>query len=401
VNTFLSDSTLEPLWTAVAVALDRNGLDWRGRLVLPTLSAEGRRRLGLVIDRPVPPGRRTVPLTDLAAGVEHMTGDALLDVLDQLGHAPLGRREAARARRAAVTSRRQALAAVVAEFSALPWVAAWAEAAWRDGLFAGRSPVEVDGTVRRVLEVLAHGGQGHSRTDIAARVIGDSHALDSSTSLAALVTRALVERDGPGSDRAVWERAGMPLDLVSAPVLTWGLPLLGDSAVAQASRAMTLAGLPLHLSTVALRHAPVAVPAGTPVLVVENPRLVETAAERRFPAALLSTSGNATTAPIEAIHALQAHGARLRYHGDFDAAGLAMTNRMADLGCIPFLMFTDAYLAALSDAADHDVVLPTDASLIPATPWDDDLARAFELHRLVVHEERIMDTVLAAHAADL
>lgn len=401
MNAFLADPSLEPLWASVAAALDRNGLDWRGRLTLPDLTPEGRRRLGILIERAVLPGRRTVPLAHLAYGVERITGAALLDVLCELGHAPVGRREAALARQAAARSRRAALDTVVEEFtSSANWLPGWADAAWRDGLFAGRSTDDVDTAVRRVMAILKRGGSSGSRTEIAAQVVGDAHALDSATQLATLVTRALTERDGPGPERAVWERAGMPLDLVSAPVLTWGLPLLGDSAVAVAARTMTAAGLPLHLSTAALRHTPLDVATATPVLVVENPRLVENAAQRRLPAAVLCTNGNATTAPTEAIKALHAAGARLRYHGDIDVAGLAMTGRAADMGCAPFRMSARAYLAALAAAAEHDVALPRDPAPVPPTPWDPDLAEAFTAHQLVVHEERVMDEILDAHALD-
>ena len=48
----------------------------------------------------------------------------------------------------------------------------------------------------------------------------DAHALDTSTRLATLVARALTTRDGPADERSAWERAGLPWDLVSVPVLT-------------------------------------------------------------------------------------------------------------------------------------------------------------------------------------
>jgi uncharacterized protein (TIGR02679 family) len=150
---------------------------------------------------------------------------------------------------------------------------------------------------------------------------------------------------------------------------------------------------------VALRRAPPRVDPGTVLLVVENPRLVEAAAERNLPAAVMCTNGNATTASLVAIEALLRAGARLRYHGDFDGPGLAMTARALDLGCAPFRMAATHYLAALSSAAADGVDLPHDRSPVPATPWDPGLAAAFTVHRLVVHEERVMDDVLDAHAA--
>jgi uncharacterized protein (TIGR02679 family) len=400
VSTFLADPSLHPLWSEAAAALDRNGLDWRGRLTLPALSSEGRRRLGILVNRTIVGDRRTVPLADLADGVTRLTGRTLPQVLADLGHAPTGRREAALARQAASRDRRAALDRVVDELApSAPWLPAWADAARRDGLLAGYDAEEVVRAVRRVVAVIGHGGRGRSRTEVAALALGDAHALDTATPLATLVTRALVERDGPGAERQVWERAGMPLDLVSAPVLTWGLPLLDDSPVAVSARAMTSAGLPLHLSAVALRQAPLRVAAGTALLVVENPRLVEAAAERNLPAGLLCTNGNATTATLAAIEALYRAGARLRYHGDFDGPGLAMTTRAMDVGCDPFRMTAADYLAALGVAVVDGVALPHDRSPIPATPWDPDLAAAFTAHRLVVHQERVMDDVLDAHAA--
>ncbi|MCM3925008.1 hypothetical protein ND748_25500, partial [Frankia sp. AiPs1] len=85
---FLADPALRPLWQAVAAALDRNGLDWRGRLTLPALPAEGRRRLGVMVERSVPAGRRALPLTDVAAAVERLTGTGLVEALTALGSGP-------------------------------------------------------------------------------------------------------------------------------------------------------------------------------------------------------------------------------------------------------------------------------------------------------------------------
>jgi hypothetical protein len=96
-------------------------------------------------------------------------------------------------------------------------------------------PVGREHAVDRVL--------GSGRT-VAAQVVG---VLPRKESHSTKVTRALAERDGPGPELAVWERAGMPLDLVSAPVLTWALPLVGGSAVAEAARAMTGASARLDL----------------------------------------------------------------------------------------------------------------------------------------------------------
>jgi uncharacterized protein (TIGR02679 family) len=400
VNTFLADPSLQPLWRAVTAALDRNGLGWRGRLTLPALTPEGRRRLGILVEGRVPATRRTVALDALAAGVERLAGATIADTLATLGHPPAGRREAALARRDARQQRRTALEhATAAHLGDTAWANAWRDAAWTDGLFARSTADEVTTAVMRVGQVLASAGSGRSRTEVAAQLFGDAHALDTSTRLATLVTRALTTRDGPADERSAWERAGLPWDLVSVPVLTWGLPVLGAGGVADAVRAMTATGLPMQLSVLALRASPLAVAAATPVLVVENPRLVEAAAERRLAAAVLCTNGNPTTAPNLAVAQLRACGARLRYHGDFDAPGLAMTGRARDAGCEPFRMSAPDYLAALAEASAAGVELPRDAAAAPTTPWDLALAVAFDKHRAVVHEERVMDGVLSFHVA--
>ncbi|HEY5848546.1 MAG TPA: DUF2399 domain-containing protein [Microlunatus sp.] len=155
---------------------------------------------------------------------------------------------------------------------------------------------------------------------------------------------------------------------------------------------------PPVLSTVALRNQPLRVASGEPILVVENPRLVEAAAECRLPAAVLCTNGNPTIAPTEAINALHNSGAWLRYQGDFDGPGLAMTARAMGLGCTPFLMSSLEYGVAVAAAAAEGIGLPIDNRPVPETPWDPGLSRAFAQHRLIVHEERVMTQVLTAHA---
>jgi Protein of unknown function C-terminus (DUF2399) len=72
---------------------------------------------------------------------------------------------------------------------------------------------------------------------------------------------------------------------------------------------------------------------------------------------------------------------------------------MGDAGCEPFRMSARDYLGALAAASANGIELPRDSAASPATPWDPTLAIAFDEHRAVVHEERVMDDVLAAHAA--
>ena len=64
------------------------------------------------------------------------------------------------------------------------------------------------------------------------------------------------------TDRTVWDRSGAPSDSVSAPVLTWNLPIESDGALSPISATATSLGLVAHFSQMALRAYPVRVPAG-------------------------------------------------------------------------------------------------------------------------------------------
>ena len=193
------------------------------------------------------------------------------------------------------------------------WASAWIEEVIRSG---GLRDPQLVGQVRTILDAVAD-GDPVSRVDLAARLFGDAHALDTDSRLEAATARALRHRLGPDPPAEVWTQAGITLDLVSAPVLTWNLP--GELA----QRATEL-GFPLHLSQLALRTCPVTAPKGADVLVVENPRVVEAAAQVRSPLTVVSTNGNPSGAVRLLLDQLVAAGCDVRYHGDFDAAGLAI-----------------------------------------------------------------------------
>ena len=156
--------------------------------------------------------------------------------------------------------------------------------------------------MRRLLKRLDQVGPPRlSRTELASALYGSAHALDRGRSLTTAIERALRHRTGSLDDselngRELWEAAGILTDRVSAPALTWSLPVAGTSPLDEQIRAASAGALPLHISLLALRTYPVTVPRHTPVLVVENPRLVEAAAERNRRSCVVATNGNPTTA---------------------------------------------------------------------------------------------------------
>ena len=377
----LTDGVLDDVWDRARQRLERYGIDRRGRLSLPHLTSEARRRLAALAGRPV---RSTVDLAALERGLVALgVGDDLVGPW---------RRSAIPCRQSPPNAVPRGWLLVEAHDAARAavwqwpedWAPAWIEEVIRSG---GLSDPELVGQVRKILDELDR-GDCVSRVDLAARLFGDAHALDTGTRLEAATARALRHRLGPDPPAEVWTQAGVTLDLVSAPVLTWNLP--GELA----QRATKL-GVPLHLSQLALRAHPVTAPKGAEVLVVENPRVVEAAAQMRSPLTVVSTNGNPSGAVRLLLDQLLAAGCTVRYHGDFDAAGLAICARMARLGLQPWRMGAADYLEALAAAKEAGVTLPVDERRAPPTPWDPELQSTFDEHRRIVHEERLLPGLMA------
>jgi uncharacterized protein (TIGR02679 family) len=85
--------------------------------------------------------------------------------------------------------------------------------------------------------------------------------------------------------------------------------------------------------------------------------------------------------------------AAVRYHGDFDWPGIAIARRVFDRGAQPWRFGRADYLAAVER-------LPADSRLgltgrAEATPWDEELGAAMAAADIAVHEETIMDQLLA------
>jgi uncharacterized protein (TIGR02679 family) len=393
----LRDPGLDPVWSAVCHRLERSGSTDRGRLRLPTdLSPSARVALAAVLDGPV---GAFVELNRLETGLVRLgVADDLPAALSLLGHPVSVEPAERRAARAAAATTRAAVRTTAAGW-AEPWGSTWADDVIRAGLVrgldAGEAVALVDST-RAVLDELAARRDGAvvARTELAARLAGSAHALDRGTRLEAMVSKALAHLLPDVPDRQRWERAGAHRDLVSAPVLTWRLPLLDGTDLAGLTRAADELGVPLHLTLAALRRHRAAVAAGTDVLVTENPSVVEAAARRSVPFAVVATNGNPSGAVVVLLDQLAAAGARLRYHGDFDTAGLAICGRLAARGLEPWHMGAADYAGALAAADDAGVELPRDERRCGPTPWDPALRAAFDADRRIVHEERLLDELL-------
>lgn len=385
---------MSPLWSAVRVRLEKQGLKNRGRVTVPDLGSEGRLTLKNLLDRRQPV--RRLDLGELEVALARLgVGDTLAAALDALGFAVSPEPALRRADRRQASEARDA-ARLEAGTWVEPWAGEWIDSIVRSGTLRSLTELESVGLVRdtrSVLEAIVQQGASAdaplSRVDLAAQVLGDAHRLDAGQPLHSAVTRALGLRfPAANDDIRGWEAAGVHHDLTSGPVLTWALPARGG--LAPFVEAATAAGVPVHLSRLALLEHPVRVPPGTEVLVVENPRLAEAAAQRRLGRPVVSAGGSPSAAVQLLIRQLLDAGAEVSYHGDFDTPGLQLCARMVATGVTPWRMTAQDYLTAVAEADEQGVVLPPETNRPPPTPWDPGLHTAFSQHLRIIHEERLL-----------
>ena len=393
----LGSPDLVPVFETIRSRLERVGEQRRGRVRLPEdVSSRAVSLLEVLVDGKV---RRTVDLEVLERKLIDLgVGHDLVSALAALGY-PVSEEPARRraARRAAFDARSAARAEV--ERWETDWGREWIDSITARGLLSGLDASAAVALVSGTREILARidasdGPDRPSRVDLAADLLGDSHALDWTTRHSQAVTRALSIRFG-GEGRDAWERAGVNLDRVSAPALTWGLTSAAPGGLSRLLLEANDLGTPLHLSLLALRRHPVVVKPGSDVLVTENPRMVEAACDRRTSYPVIALNGNPSSAALLLIDQLLRSGASLRYHGDFDAAGLQICARMHRLGLMPWRMDCRAYCDALAEAQSLGARLPTDGHRSPPTPWNPALQEAFDRYRLIVHEERLIPSLVS------
>ena len=392
----LATDELAVLWALVRDRLEHNGDQWRGRVRIPLLTAKGRLALESLVGRRL---RSQVGFAEIETGLARIgVAEQLPNALTQLGFPPIGKVAARRSAKAAATAARDAARNLAAGWPE-PWAGQWIDGVIRAGILAG---LDVDSattlvtSTRRVVDALgAPDAPSMSRVDLAARWLGSSHALDTGTRIERAVTRALSFADDDGDDgRSLWERSGAHSDLVSGAALTWNLPLTKNHPLAIAVKASTNVGVPFVFTQLALRSFPVELESDSAVLVVENPRVLEHAAQIRSAVPVVCANGNPSATVQRLVRQLVDSGIDVRYHGDFDAAGIAMCARMIAAGAVPWQMTAHAYRAAVADAAQHGIDLPLDSHPSPPTPWDPELAIAFDRARRIVHEERLLDLLV-------
>lgn len=245
---------------------------------------------------------------------------------------------------------------------------------------------------------------------VAARLCGNSHALDTNSPLASLVLKCLaLQRGVPVPERSedrrkLWESFGVVCDDVSAPVLTFNLGLIGSSWITRLISEATDACQPLYLSNRMVATADwSSVGYPTHVFVCENPTILSLAANRLQHACppMVCVNGEPRSTSRSLLSRLRAGGSILWYHGDFDWPGIAIASRlMSELGARPWLMSAKDYEFAIS------LGLTRDLSGDPLeTLWDPALSQAMQSRKKAIDEEALaeamMQSMLCVNDGDL
>ncbi|MER8481359.1 TIGR02679 family protein [Mesorhizobium sp. M1322] len=287
---------------------------------------------------------------------------------------------------------------------------------------ARRDTVAAAELCRRAEEVLRHlPAKAITRSQLAADVLGDAHALDNGRGAAALVLAVLRQTATPVPDaaapiadedgetvretredivlepaaagaeriRETWARAGVLVNELARPALFLNLPTSGTE-----SDRWPL-GEPAYASLRSLLRSPPRWDvAGRDVYVCENPNLLAIAADRWGIgcAPLVCTDGMPAAAQRCLLAQLALADARLRYHGDFDWPGLRIGNQvMREHGAEPWRFGAADYIAAVRTAPG--LAHPLGGKVAEAS-WDAALAPAMRQHGVAIAEEAMAASLL-------
>lgn len=397
-DSWLVSPDLAAVWERIRHRLERNGGDARGRTPVTVSSRQERHALGDLLGRPVLADRVTVDLAALERRlVERTAFTTLAQVVQAVSGYPLRDRPRERQERIARRELPLELARTLADG---PWVEPWLAGLSRSGVLT-RTP-DGEALVRRAVHTIHSVLSGEhapcSRVELAAQVVGDSHALDEDTLLHTVVLRGLaaaVDRDLPTgvvARRALWELHGISPDLVSATCLVLGLRPTGEGPLASRLVVAAEAGDPVHLTAWDLRRRRGAGVDPRTVLVCENPRVLEAVAERFGGAVpVVCTAGQPNTVVTSVLSWLADSSCLLRYHGDFDWPGIAITNRLvAQCGVDPWLMSAAEYESGFRQGS------PTLVGAQVEPSWNTELGASMRAHGVAVHEESVLEQLLVA-----
>lgn len=405
LQTYLSTDSLQPMWQALRKRLERTGHAIRGTVPVE-LDDEGADRLGGLLGRPVPAGPAVVKLTDLDVALRASAAQrGLIAVVAELTGGPLrdrpAERDADHARREQLWAELDRLL-VANGLAGQDWTRPWTEWLHRGGVLTRLSAGDAGPTLavatRTLAKILAR-TPDRERTptglaELASEVTGDAHGLDDGTPAAAVILRALAfalatpPAASAAERRLLWQRVGVGTDEISGTVITYGLRPPGTDRWAGMMRERADLGLITHLTVHELRRASELTRLGEIVHVCENPQVLQRLAAAGIDRPLACTSGNPSAAGM-----LLLARTTVRYHGDFDWPGIAIARRIIERDAEPWRFRRADYAEAVDHLrADRRLAL---TGRVEATPWDEELSPAMAAANTAVHEEAIVDLLLA------
>lgn len=397
---FLAVPRLRPLWSAVHRRLEETG----GRLPGATVHLRGLDDdERAAVDRMLGVRSRgrvvRVELVKLDRILRERAGVGVLDVVSSIV-GPLRDRPA---ERAAVSGAEQQMWSSLRAHDALrrhPGLEAWLAGLRRSGSW--RRLVSPQGALRDALAVLDRlpeaGRRG--RSDLAAAVLGDAHALDDGRPVGRLVLSALASLEGnslplgSADRRRLWAEHGVISDETSSTVLTAGLRPIPNGPLTEAALGWASAEVPLPIPLAAVQSEPWRTAPGTVVWICENPAILSAAAGTG--STLVCVEGRPSVAATMLLASLKEGGSRLRYHGDFGAGGIAIANAVIGrIGAEPWRFRAGDHALALERAYASGTTLRSLRAVVPDAVWDAELAPAVRACGVEVEEELVLDLLLS------
>jgi uncharacterized protein (TIGR02679 family) len=392
---------LAPLWVLLRKRLEQNGHAIRGSVAVE-LDDDGADRLSGLLGRPVSAGMVRIRLVDLDASLRSSAAACgLVSVVADLTGGPLRNLPADRD---AVRTGRQLLWAeldqVLAEhgLADAEWAGQWADWLRASGavtrLPSAKAAVVLPVAVQVLARVLASDRAPTGLAELASEVTGDAHGLDNGYPAAALVLRGIACALGVGpaasaaERRDLWQRVGVSTDEISGTVITWALRPPGDDRWSGMMRERADLGLITHLTVHELHRSADLTGPGEIIHACENPQVLQGLAAAGVDRPVACLSGSPAAAGI----ALLARGV-VRYHGDFDWPGIAIARRIFGLGAQPWRFGLADYAAGVDRLPPGNRLGLTGRA--QDTPWDEGLRTAMTAADVAVHEEALIDQLLA------
>jgi uncharacterized protein (TIGR02679 family) len=385
LRTHLSAPSLERLWPMLRNRLEQSGHAIRGSVTVE-LDDDGADRLSGLLARPVRAGTTQVKLAVLDDALRSSAAErGLVAVVAELTGGPLRDRPAERYDARVRSEQLWAeLDRLLTEhgLAGQDWTRPWTDWLHRGGVLTrlpdNQASQALAIAVGTLAAVLSAGRTPTGIAELASAITGDAHGLDDAAPAAALVLRGLaIALDVPppasaSERRLLWQRVEVSTDEISGTVLTYGLrpPGTGRWSAMMRDRAdeMTRPGEIVHAC--------------------ENPQVLQRLAAAGVDRPLACTSGNPSAAG-----SLLLGRTVVRYHGDFDWPGIAIARRMIGQGAQPWRLGCTDYREAVERLPVGRRLTLTGRA--ETTPWDSGLSPAMTADNVAVHEEAIVDLLLA------